>query len=70
MTVSETTPRDDAEPSRLVVISAGVSDPSSTRLLADRITQKSLDPPPSGNTRTYSSSTAGICNLEFSVTAS
>ena len=31
------------EPRRLVVISAGVSDPSSTRLLADRITQKSLD---------------------------
>jgi FMN reductase len=28
---------------RLVVISAGVSDPSSTRLLADRITQKTLD---------------------------
>jgi FMN reductase len=27
----------------LVVVSAGVSDPSSTRLLADRITQKSLD---------------------------
>jgi FMN reductase len=31
------------EPARLVVVSAGVSDPSSTRLLADRITQKSLD---------------------------
>jgi FMN reductase len=31
------------EPTRLVVVSAGVSDPSSTRLLADRITQKSLD---------------------------
>ncbi len=30
-------------PRRLVVISAGVSDPSSTRLLADRITQKTLD---------------------------
>ncbi len=28
---------------RLVVVSAGVSDPSSTRLLADRIAQKSLD---------------------------
>ena len=27
----------------LIVVSAGVSDPSSTRLLADRITQKSLD---------------------------
>jgi FMN reductase len=33
----------DLEPARLVVVSAGVSDPSSTRLLADRITQKSLD---------------------------
>jgi FMN reductase len=31
------------DPARLVVVSAGVSDPSSTRLLADRITQKSLD---------------------------
>jgi FMN reductase len=31
------------EPARLVVVSAGVSNPSSTRLLADRITQKSLD---------------------------
>jgi FMN reductase len=31
------------EAARLVVVSAGVSDPSSTRLLADRITQKSLD---------------------------
>lgn len=31
------------EPIRLVVINAGVSDPSSTRLLADRIAQKSLD---------------------------
>lgn len=34
-------PRD--EPIRLVVINAGVSDPSSTRMLADRIAQKSLD---------------------------
>ncbi|MHB8695195.1 MAG: CE1759 family FMN reductase [Solirubrobacteraceae bacterium] len=33
----------DVEPATLVVVSAGVSDPSSTRLLADRITQKSLD---------------------------
>jgi len=33
----------DVGPARLVVVSAGVSDPSSTRLLADRITQKSLD---------------------------
>ncbi|MFD1941778.1 CE1759 family FMN reductase [Paradevosia shaoguanensis] len=31
------------EPIRLVVINAGVSDPSSTRMLADRIAQKSLD---------------------------
>ncbi|MGD8169959.1 CE1759 family FMN reductase [Herbiconiux sp. P16] len=30
-------------PVRLVVISAGVSDPSSTRLLADRLAQKSVD---------------------------
>lgn len=30
-------------PRRLIVISAGVSEPSSTRLLADRITQRSLD---------------------------
>jgi FMN reductase len=33
----------DVEPASLVVVSAGVSDPSSTRLLADRIAQKSLD---------------------------
>jgi FMN reductase len=31
------------EPMRLVVINAGVSEPSSTRMLADRIAQKSLD---------------------------
>ena len=31
------------QPARLVVINAGVSDPSSTRLLADRIAQQSLD---------------------------
>lgn len=48
MTLDETTRRDDGipsavEPARLVVVSAGVSDPSSTRLLADRIMQKSLD---------------------------
>ena len=30
-------------PARLVVINAGVSDPSSTRMLADRIAQQSLD---------------------------
>jgi FMN reductase len=35
--------RSSVEPASLVVVSAGVSDPSSTRLLADRITQKSLD---------------------------
>jgi FMN reductase len=33
----------EVEPTSLVVVSAGVSDPSSTRLLADRIAQKSLD---------------------------
>ena len=32
-----------AEPKQIVVISAGISDPSSTRMLADRIAQKSLD---------------------------
>lgn len=32
-----------AEPVRLVVVSAGVSDPSSTRLLADRTAQKTID---------------------------
>lgn len=31
------------QPVRLVVINAGVSDPSSTRMLADRIAQRSLD---------------------------
>jgi FMN reductase len=35
--------RTDVEPVRLVVVSAGVNDPSSTRLLADRITQKCLE---------------------------
>lgn len=34
---------DQTAPLSLVVVSAGVSDPSSTRLLADRIAQKSLD---------------------------
>ena len=48
MTLAATTARDtripsDVEPASLVVVSAGVSDPSSTRLLAGRITQKSLD---------------------------
>jgi FMN reductase len=37
------TTNDNTGPVRLAVISAGVSDPSSTRLLADRITQKSVD---------------------------
>ena len=31
------------EPVRLVVVSAGVSDPSTTRMLAERVTQASLD---------------------------
>lgn len=31
------------QPARLVVINAGVSDPSSTRMLVDRIAQRSLD---------------------------
>jgi FMN reductase len=51
MTLSATSRGDDGiaspvepvEPVGLVVVSAGVSDPSSTRLLADRITQTSLD---------------------------
>jgi FMN reductase len=30
-------------PTRLVLLNAGISDPSSTRLLADRVAQKSLD---------------------------
>lgn len=34
---------DPDSPIRLVVISAGVSEPSSTRMLADRIAQKALD---------------------------
>lgn len=33
----------DGAPVKLVVVSAGVSDPSSTRMLADRLAQKSLD---------------------------
>ncbi|MCS5720185.1 NAD(P)H-dependent oxidoreductase [Herbiconiux sp. CPCC 205763] len=43
---TEATPQtsDSAErPVRLVIISAGVSDPSSTRLLADRLAQKTVD---------------------------
>jgi FMN reductase len=35
--------RPDAAPVRLVVISAGVSDPSSTRMLANRIAQRTLE---------------------------
>ncbi|MFD3456243.1 CE1759 family FMN reductase [Streptomyces sp. NPDC058691] len=33
----------DAEPLHLVVVSAGTGDPSSSRLLADRVAQKTLD---------------------------
>jgi FMN reductase len=36
-------PTETPPPIRLIVLSAGVSEPSSTRLLADRITQKALD---------------------------
>jgi FMN reductase len=36
-------PSSRVKPVRLVVVNAGISDPSSTRLLADRIAQKSLD---------------------------
>jgi FMN reductase len=48
MTAPTPTRRDDGipadgKPASLVFVSAGVSDPSSTRLLADRIAQKSLD---------------------------
>jgi FMN reductase len=46
MTSLAPTRRDDRsgkEAASLIVLSAGVSDPSSTRLLADRIAQKSLD---------------------------
>jgi FMN reductase len=48
MTSPQTTDSDDSispavEPASLVAVSAGVNDPSSTRLLAERITQKSLD---------------------------
>jgi FMN reductase len=42
--------------SRLVVISAGVSDPSSTRMLADRIAQRSLE-------RLDEQGTAGAVNI-------
>jgi FMN reductase len=40
----------DTTPITLAVISAGVSDPSSTRLLADRIAQKALDAIRAGGT--------------------
>jgi FMN reductase len=33
----------DTEPRRLVIVNAGTSDPSSSRMLADRIAQKTLD---------------------------
>jgi len=36
-------PHDDGDTLRLVALNAGVSDPSSTRMLVDRIAQKSLD---------------------------
>ncbi|MET4647028.1 CE1759 family FMN reductase [Streptomyces sp. NPDC006539] len=46
MSLDTPDPHDSAEPDapfRLVVVSAGVSEPSSTRLLADRTAQKVLD---------------------------
>ncbi|MFD5057846.1 MULTISPECIES: CE1759 family FMN reductase [unclassified Streptomyces] len=46
MNLSTSNPHESAEPDeplRLVVVSAGVSEPSSTRLLADRTAQKVLD---------------------------
>lgn len=46
MTVPSLQPHDPAAPDtavRLVVVSAGVSDPSSSRLLADRTAQKAVD---------------------------
>ncbi|MGC5007673.1 CE1759 family FMN reductase [Streptomyces sp. DT203] len=46
MSLNTSDPHDSAEPDkslRLVVVSAGVSEPSSTRLLADRTAQKVLD---------------------------
>ncbi|WP_328629272.1 NAD(P)H-dependent oxidoreductase [Streptomyces sp. NBC_00353] len=46
MSLNTSDPHDSAEPDkslRLVVVSAGVNEPSSTRLLADRTAQKVLD---------------------------
>src|SRR5690606_18275430 len=43
MTTTPSTPPPPIAPVNLVVISAGVSDPSSTRLLADRTAQKTID---------------------------
>jgi FMN reductase len=43
MTSAATDRIPNADPKRLVVVSAGTSDPSSTRILTDRIAQKSLD---------------------------
>ncbi|GAA2241394.1 hypothetical protein GCM10010413_49720 [Promicromonospora sukumoe] len=43
MSTDQNTPSAPTAPLSLVVVSAGVSDPSSTRLLADRIAQKSLE---------------------------
>src|SRR5947209_8679656 len=42
MTAREGTP-DDVQPVRLIAVSAGVSEPSSTRMLADRLMQKSVE---------------------------
>jgi FMN reductase len=42
-TTERGTPVSTTEPLRLVVVSAGLSDPSSTRLLGERIAQKTLD---------------------------
>jgi FMN reductase len=41
--MSERAPTGEREPFRLVLISAGTGNPSSTRLLGDRIAQKTLD---------------------------
>jgi FMN reductase len=52
-------PQNKDEPLRLVVINAGVNDPSSTRMLVDRIAQKSLDRLMAAGLRT----TLGIIDL-------
>ena len=43
MTRSEREPTSEREPLRLVLLSAGTGNPSSTRMLGDRIAQKALD---------------------------